>query len=372
MVEKKQKLKLIFIARKFENTAGGLERISIDLMNEMARRGHKIALITWDRNLALAHYPIDNRVEWLKLDIGNPDVASSLYTSISRLKKFRSFTGDFCPDIILGFQSGAALFSIVATFGQRFKTITAERVSPDLWKYVDGGIIFKIHSLLTWFFSNKITVQFPQYIRHYPFIIRHKITSIHNPVYSAELEKHNEIKKSNKIILCVARLCHQKNQDLLIDAFCKLRVHTKEWKLIFVGDGEDNDRLRSKVKKLELQDYIIFCGAVKNISSWYQKADIFAFPSYFEGFPNALAEALAWGIPCVGLRNTLGVNSLIEDKINGLLVDSKPDDFSKALNILVSDDKLRKNMSLEARKISSKYSPKNSYRLWELLFESMV
>lgn len=372
MVKIKQKLKLIFVARKFENMAGGLERISIDLMNKMIKNGHKVGLITWDKISANSHYPIDNRVKWLKLNIGNPDVPSSIQVSIARLKKARTFAHDFNPDIILGFQSGASLFSIFATFGQSFKILAAERVSPDLWKHVGGGFKFKIVNLLTWLFASKITVQFPQYIDQYPYIFRHKITSIHNPVYPAVFKEHDEVKKPEKIILCVARLCFQKNQDLLIDAFHQLSIDTKEWRLIFVGDGEHYDRLYSKVNNLGLQDRIIFYGNVKDVSSWYQKADIFAFPSYFEGFPNALAEALSWGIPCIGLRNTLGVNSLIEDNVNGLLVDSNSEDFSSALKILVNNVNLRKKMSLEAKKISLKYSPKNSYILWESLLDSMT
>ena len=214
--------------------------------------------------------------------------------------------------------------------------------------------------------------QFPQYISKYPFIFRHKIASIHNPVYPESLKEYDKGQKSEKIILCVARLCYQKNQDLLIDAFHHLSNRMKEWKLIFVGDGEFYDRFYTKVNELGLKDRIIFCGNIVDVSSWYQKADIFAFPSYFEGFPNALAEALSWGIPCIGLRNTLGVNSLIEDNVNGLLVDPTIKDFSRAINTLVNNDKLRKKMSLEARKISFKYSPKNSYDLWESLFESMT
>tara|TARA_Y100000816_G_C26108138_1_gene589778 strand:+ start:4343 stop:5461 length:1119 start_codon:yes stop_codon:yes gene_type:complete len=372
MDKKNHKLKLIFVARKFENMAGGLERISIDLMNKMTRNGHKVGLITWDKSSANPHYIIDNRVKWLKLNIGDPDMPSSIQVSIARLRKARIFIRKFNPDIILGFQSGASLFAIFATIGLFFKILAAERVSPDLWKHVGGSFKFKIINILNWFFASKITVQFPQYKSQYPYIFRHKITSIHNPVYPADLKKYDDTKVPEKIILCVARLCYQKNQDLLIDAFQRLSINTKDWKLVFVGDGEYYDRLNSKVKKLGLQHSTIFCGNIKNVSSWYQKADIFAFPSFFEGFPNALAEALSWGIPSIGLRNTLGVNSLIEHNVNGLLVDSSSEDFSGALNILVNNAKLRKKMSLEAKKISSKYSPENSYVLWESLFESMI
>ena len=369
----KKKFKLLFSARKFDNMAGGLERISIDLMNAMVKRGHSIGLITWDKSDAIAHYKIDKKVKWFKLNIGNPDVPASILTIFKRIKKYRLLANKFNPDVILGFQSGGALFPIISTFGKGFKIVSAERNSPDLWKYVGRSIKVKFYIFFTFLFSTRITVQFPQYIDHYLPIFRKKILSIHNPVYPAKLKKKiNRKSRSPKIILCVGRLCHQKNHDLLIDAFKKLSSHHKGWKLVFVGDGEYYKRLNLKVKNLGLHHDIIFYGAVKNINLWYKKADIFAFPSFFEGFPNALAEALSFGIPCIGLKNTLGVNSLIKNKINGFLVDTTPDDFSMALKILMNNDKLRKKMSLEARKISLKYSPDKSYLLWENLFKRII
>jgi glycosyltransferase involved in cell wall biosynthesis len=85
-----------------------------------------------------------------------------------------------------------------------------------------------------------------------------------------------------------------------------------------------------------------------------------------------LAEALAWGIPCVGLRDTLGVNSLIEDNVSGLLVDATPEAFARGLASLMSDPEARRRMSAAARNISSKYAPQNSYGLWESLLREMA
>lgn len=369
----KKKFKLLFSARKFDNMAGGLERISIDLMNAMVRRGHSVGLITWDKSDAIAHYKIDKKVKWFKLNDGNPDVPASIPTIFARIRKYRLLVSKFNPNVILAFMSGAALYPIISTFGKGFKVILAERVSPDLWKYIGHSLKNKFYLFVTFFFSTKITVQFPQYIDHYFPIFRSKITAIHNPVNPVKLKKKlNKKNKIQKIILCVARLCFQKNQDLLIDAFKELSSYHKEWKLVFVGDGENYKRLNQKVKNYELQSHVQFYRAVKNINTWYQKADIFAFPSYFEGFPNALAEALSLGLPCIGLKNTLGVNLLIKNKINGFLVDTTPHDFAKALKVLMSNIRLRKKMSKEAKKINLKYLPEKSYFLWEKLFKNII
>jgi len=372
MNKSNQTVKIIFVARKFENMAGGIERISIDLMNAMAKRGYAVALITWDKESVSSHYQIDNRVKWFKLDLGDPDYPSSFLTTLKRLHKFRYFAEKFNPNIILGFQSGAALFSIIATLGKNYKVIAAERVSPDLWKHVGSTIKFKIFNFLTWFLSSKITVQFPDYIKKYPYIFRHKIISINNPVYPVVSPKNIKRNQSQKFILCVARLCYQKNQEFLIEVFSKFNLDNKTWKLVLIGDGDYREYLIKKVKKLKLDNNVVFCGAIKNLEYWYQRADIFAFPSLFEGFPNALAEALSWGIPSIGLQNTLGVNSLIKDKINGFLVEHNEKNFLEALKILTNNQILREKMSLEAKKINLMYSPKATHDLWELTFKELL
>lgn len=365
-------LRLIFVARKFANTAGGLERISIDLMNEMARRGYKIGLMTWDDRSAVTHYPLDSRVQWLKLDIGDPEIPSGMAERLAKLRRFRNFAKEFKPDVILGFQSGAALFSRVSTLGMGIKILAAERVSPDMWKYVRTGLGYRILDVYSLMLADRITVQFPDYRHRYPRILWRKIVAIHNPVFHRITESRIENVSGEKILLYVARLCFQKNHELLINAFAQLSSSFNDWKLVLAGDGEYDYRVRAQVTRMGLQDRVVFCGAVRDVDSWYRRADLVAFPSYFEGFPNALAEALAWGIPCVGLRDTLGVNSLIEDNVGGLLVDATPEAFARGLGSLMSDPDARRRMSAAARTISSKYAPENSYELWELLLREIA
>lgn len=365
-------LRLIFVARKFANMAGGLERICIDLMNEMARRGYAIALMTWDDKSGVTHYPLDSRVEWLKLDIGNPEIPSGFSDRLARLRRFRRFVEYFAPDVILGFQSGAALFSRVATLGLGIQIIAAERVSPDMWRYVRTGFSNRVTDIYSLMLANRITVQFPDYSQRYPRIFRNKIVAIHNPVFTKAAERRDRKASEEKILLYVARLCFQKNHGLLIEAFARLSDSFKNWKLVLLGDGEYENRLRATVKGLGLESRVMFCGAVHDVDSWYSQADLVAFPSLFEGFPNALAEALAWGIPCVGLRDTLGVNSLIEDKVSGLLVEATTEAFSEGLSSLMGNENLREKMSVEARKISSLYAPERSYELWESLLRRMA
>lgn len=365
-------MRMIFVARKFEHVAGGLERISIDLMNAMVKRGHEVALLTWDRKNAVTHYPLDSNVQWIRLDMGNPDVSAGMYVRFSRLRHFRRFVKGFRPHAILGFQSGAALFSRVATFGTAVKVIAAERVSPDMWRYVRTGLKNKITDIYLLGLADRITVQFPSYIEEYPQFLRKKMVAIHNPVFERNHSCSDRRIMNGKVLLYVARLCFQKNHDLLIKAFSKICGAFQDWTLVLVGDGDYNDRLRNQVADLGLQKRVVFCGAVKDVDGWYGSADLVAFPSLFEGFPNALAESLLWGLPSVGLRKTLGVNSLIEDGVNGLLTEDSVDAFAAGLSTLMDDDDRRIRMSQNAKLIGTRYSAKKTYELWETLIKEVA
>ena len=365
-------VRLIFVARKFANMAGGLERISIDLMNEMVNRGHSVGLMTWDSSEAASHYQMDPRIVWLKLNIGDPAIPAGFHVKIARLRKFRSFISSFKPDVILGFQSGAALFSRVATVGMKTKIIAAERVSPDMWKYVRTGFFNRITDIYALGFADRITVQVPTYIEKYPRFLRKKMVAIYNPVVPAGEMNRPPNEHGEKVLLYVARLCFQKNHRLLLDAFAQVHENFDDWKLVLIGDGDYDSLLHEQVAQLGLKQRVVFCGAVKDVDSWYRSADLVAFPSLFEGFPNALAESLSWGIPCVGLKDTLGVNSMIKEGVNGLLVDSTVEAFATGLAALMGDASRRRRMSRNAREIASMYSPQASYDLWESLIKQLT
>jgi glycosyltransferase involved in cell wall biosynthesis len=365
-------MRVMFVARKFSNMAGGLERISIDLMNAMVKRGHVVALMTWDRKDAVTHYVLDPCVQWLKLDIGDSETSASLGVKLARIMRFRAFVSSFNPHVILGFQSGAALFSRIATLGIGTKIIAAERVSPDMWKYVRLGFINRITDIYSLVLADRITVQFPSYIAMYPRVLRKKMVAIHNPVFEQGQKNSHAKKRSGRVLLYVARLCFQKNHQLLIDAFSKICDDFPDWKLVLVGDGEYDSLLRDKVARLGLGERILFSGAVKDVDTWYQSADLVAFPSLFEGFPNSLSESLSWGLPSVGLKKTLGVNCLIDDGVNGVLTDGSVDDFANGLAALMGDDMRRASMSEQAREIGARYSPEKAYNLWEALIREVA
>ena len=88
----------------------------------------------------------------------------------------------------------------------------------------------------------------------------------------------------------------------------------------------------------------------------------------WEGFPNALAEAFRQGLPAIGLQNTSGVNELIFNYKNGILVASKEEQFALAMKKMITQKSFRKKAGRFASNSIKKYKPKEIYNQWENLF----
>ena len=122
--------------------------------------------------------------------------------------------------------------------------------------------------------------------------------------------------------------------------------------LRLIGNGPDEESLRAHAARLSRPDSVIFEGAINQdrIRSFYANADIFCLPSFAEGLPVVLMEAMAMQIACVSTSIT-GVPELIRDGIDGLLVPpSDLDALTGALARLMDDDELRERLAVRGRK----------------------
>jgi glycosyltransferase involved in cell wall biosynthesis len=152
-------------------------------------------------------------------------------------------------------------------------------------------------------------------------------------------------------ILCVGRLTPAKGQHLLLDAVDRLAVQGRSVRLRLVGSGPDDASLRAHAARLAHPDCVVFEGAVNQdrIRSLYAQSHVFCLPSFAEGVPVVLMEAMSMRIPCVSTCIT-GIPELIRDQVDGLLV--TPGDsgaLSEALAKLMDDSDLREHLARSGR-----------------------
>lgn len=186
------------------------------------------------------------------------------------------------------------------------------------------------------------------------------------PSASAEAVKDcYGIKNIHKVIGVVGRLSPEKGQVIFLKAFKKVVKMHPEAKALIVGDGPDKGMLEEYCRKNGIEDKVIFTGYQEEIANFYQVFDMLALPSFSEGLPNAVLEAMLFGVPVIA-TSVGGVPEVINNS-NGILV--PPDNYellADKMIKLLQDDGLRKSLGLKGREsLYPRFSP--SHRASQIL-----
>ncbi|SEM27744.1 Glycosyltransferase involved in cell wall bisynthesis [Syntrophus gentianae] len=152
-----------------------------------------------------------------------------------------------------------------------------------------------------------------------------KLIKINNPVDIDHIQRlANDIVATKFLpdktnLLAVGRLNQQKGFDLLLQAMALTK--NKRLHLHILGEGDEYGKLRSHAEELRLSDRVTFHGFCKNPYAYMAAADVFVMTSRYEGFPNAMVEAMALGCPTVAFQCQGGLNEIIKNCMNGYSVE---------------------------------------------------
>jgi len=164
-------------------------------------------------------------------------------------------------------------------------------------------------------------------------------------VFKPLIKKKNK-KRKEKTVLYVSHIMESKGYDKVIE-FAR---HNPDINFIIIGHGDppDEEIMRSAVKN---NKNIIWKKdlKLKELVKWYNKADVFVLPSYYEAFGRVIAEAMACGLPVVSTR-VGGIPEVVVDGETGFLVNyGEWDEMERKIKQLLNDDKLRKKMGRNGR-----------------------
>ncbi len=158
------------------------------------------------------------------------------------------------------------------------------------------------------------------------------------------------------IIIYVGRLSPEKNMALLLRAFYGVATTYDQVRLLIVGDGQEREHLEAMIKHMSIEAKVRFTGMVdyQEIPAYLACANIFVTPSASETFGLSTVEAMAAGLPTLGL-DAPGSADIIEDGVTGLITTDDLAVFTAKLVLLSTDQNLRKKMGIKAREASKKY-----------------
>lgn len=185
-------------------------------------------------------------------------------------------------------------------------------------------------------------------------------------------ELHN-INSSDKVLLFVGRINKLKNIDLIVEALRYIK--NINYKMIFIGNGQDERYLNLLIDKYNLNDKIIMCGRILNrniLAEYYARADLFLFPSMYDSNSLVQIEAASQNTPTLFVKNS-ATSYNIKDGVNGFIAENNSKKYASKIEEVLSDDKLLKKVSENAFRdlyISWDDEVENIYKEYLRLIES--
>lgn len=275
-----------------------------------------------------------------------------LLFTLKTLSYLRKETKEINPDTILSFGEIWNNLVLLSLLRLNYPIYVSDRNKP-------GKSLGKLHDTLRKMLypcATGVIAQTKQAKSFYEKIVdADKISIIGNPIKT--VENKDNIKKEN-IVLSVGRLIESKHHDALIKLF--LTINKLDWKLIIVGGDALKQNHSITLEKLirdnNAEDRVILTGQQADVEYYYQKSKIFAFTSSSEGFPNVIGEAMSAGLPVISFDCVAGPSDMIENNVNGFLIDLfNYDEFEKNLSSLMEDENLRFRLGEEAKRSIKKF-----------------
>lgn len=335
---------------------GGAERVAINLVDSWIKLNHEVFFIftsTKPNNT----YPNDFKHYYLSRDKKiNPLLKIRKTIKILKMEK---------PDIVVSFLDMPNFIASVACNKLNIPIICSERNNPAL--YPKNRLVRMLRKI-AYKKANAVVFQTSGAKNYFNKKIQNKSCIIVNPVTNdlSKLKLNNKESSRDFNFVAIGRLCEQKNHMMMIKSFKDVIKHHDNARLLIYGDGPDKDAIQSFIIENQLEKHVKLLG-IKNIDEIYKNASAFLMSSNYEGYPNALVEALCIGVPCVCTDcPSGGPHDLKKDNQSLLLtpVNDSRSFTSKILFLIENYENLYKNALEKRYEYLNIHNPNYIANLW--------
>lgn len=358
-------MKILLLAPIYE--FGGVSNVIKNILNNLDKKAFHIVFLV--EKLASRHYPVREDIKFINLDI-KPAKGwlRKLFNILRHLCQIRKVVINERPDIVISFtfpMSCLYLLAFLWPVKKRPKLILSEhteqlfvRLQPKSLKEVIFKCIYKTVIFLLYNRADAIVPvsnSLATRIKKFFLIDENRIRVIHVPVNIEEIQVLSREKlpdyqdiNDKPCIVTLSKLTVAKGINYLIEAFYDL-LKKIDARLIIVGDGDEKLNLEEMVRNLKIDDKVYFLGWLENPYSYLRKMDIFVLPSLYEGFPNVIIESAICNVPVIATRSAGGIEELISDGVDGLLVPPKdPKALTDSIYRLLQDKELKQRLTRNA------------------------
>lgn len=375
MIDSTHPLKILLVMNSL--AGGGAERAATTLANFWASRGREVTIVTL-APVSDDFYPLDRRVGRIALDLAGESrhLLHGMWQNVQRVVALRRVLRTHRPCIAIAMMSTPNVLLACASQGMpAVRTIGSERCYPPhaplgrLWHALRRTLYGRLGAMVA------LTAECARWIEEHTSATG--VTVIPNaiawplPENPPRLDPLALCPLPRRLLLAVGRLDGVKHFDALIEAFAPLATPFPDWDLVILGEGPERAHLVAMVARLGLAQRVLLPGLAGNVGQWYARADLFVLTSLSEGFPNALAEALAHGVPAVSVDCNTGPRDIVRHGIDGLLVPvNDAGALTAALARVMGDASLRRQMAACASDARHRFSLEKIGQMWDTLFDA--
>lgn len=352
--------------------SGGAERVMSILASHWSSIGHEVTLVTTDPSVP-DFYEVSPRVDRIRLP--RKPVTRGIGRQVERVKsmiRLRSALAALHPDVVVSFMDVTNILTLLATTGMKIPVVVSERTEPRAHQLTT--LHYALRRAMYWRASALVvqTRSVADWARS--LIATEKLHVIANPVVLPDQVDQAGIPIPYKpFVLAVGRLQWEKGFDILIEAFSLCSKTLGHWNLVIYGKGSEEPQLKEQARSLGAGSRVYFPGTTDNLAPVYRNASLFVLSSRYEGFPNALVEAMAVGLPVIAANCRSGPGEIISNEVNGLLVD--PEDVEQlrnAMERLMNDRETADRLGDQASAVAERFSLPKIGQDWERVFSSVT
>lgn len=363
---------------------GGIQRVTVVKANALAEiEGNEVYLIVTDNKNGIITEPLSPKVHLIDLDINyyeddyksHWNVLKGIFIKRREHKKLlTSVLNEIQPDIVISV--GQSEKNMIPSIKGKWKTIREFHYTKD-YRFNHAHSIF---DKILAYWGNIYDYSFK--IKKYDHIVTltqedkntnwkgwENVSVIPNP---STFQTNETSTLNEKKVISVGRLATPKNYASLIRAFKNVADKHPDWILEIYGDGPQEVELKSLITQLNLEKHVFLKGFSSNVKEVIINASIFALSSVFEGFGLVIVEAMACGLPVVSYACPCGPKDIITEGKDGFLVNVNDEvTLANQINVLIENEKLRKQMSDAAKIKADQYNIENITSMWMNLFNSL-
>jgi glycosyltransferase involved in cell wall biosynthesis len=265
---------------------------------------------------------------------------------------------------VLSFEERTNVLVIVATLGMGVRCVVSERTDPT---HHEIGQAWSLLRRLAYPLADAVVVQTARLLPWARGVTLGRKTAhaIPNPLRALTSGAAAASAEREPLVATVGRLWHEKGHDVLIRAFAAVAADFPQWRLTIAGEGPEREALTALADSLGVGERVLMPGWMPVPEELLARAALFVMSSRYEGFPNALLEAMGAGLPVISTA-CRGSEEMIDADNNGCIVAVEDvEALAAAMRALMGDALRRERLGANAYAASQRYTPRSILPMWD-------